>query len=457
MKKNSITARITLWYGAFLILISAALIIALVSFITMNAHHETETMLVQVVEDVSDEISSDGEEFIYDDGINYYVKDVYISVYDEKFELVTGRRPKGFDAFPPLLLEETHDAKDASGEDWCIYDTKIFMDDGQDLYIRGMMDSRGIQNNFGYLKYFFLLVPVLMLLAIIGGWIMSRKALTPIRDLLNVTKDITDDGDFTRRLEVPKTADETESLAYAFNGMFDRIEEVLNREKQFSSDVSHELRTPLAVISTQSEYALEDPEYSEKALKKINKEAHRMSSLVSSLLALSRSESGRLNPVIQSIDLDELLDSIAEEAGARAKDKGTTITYIKEDEGKIIAESDEEYLMRCVINLLDNAIQYGKQENGRIELRLNKDDKYAVITVADDGDGIPADEREAVWTRFYQTDASRSREGSSGLGLSMVESLIKALGGSAKYINEEDRREGELEGAVFELRIPLKV
>lgn len=456
MKKLSIGTRITLWYGGFLLLISAALIVVLVLFFTLSERSQTEQRLIQTVEDVSDRISSDGEEYIFDSRIEYYVKETYLSVYDKDYELVAGRRPRGFEVFPDLSVEEVFTAKDAAGDDWYVYDTEIYMDEGKDLYIRGMMNAHGTENHRNdAMQLILYVIPTLIVLAIIGGWIMSRNALAPIRNLLGLTNEITEYGDFSKRLEVPESGDEAESLAIAFNEMFDRIEDVLDREKQFSSDVAHELRTPITVISTQSEFALEEPDYSDDALRKINKEARRMGRLVSSLLTLSRSDSGRLNPNIQKVDLEELIESLAEQGRQNTEERGIELEYIKEDEGAVIVQSDEDYLIRMIINLLDNAVQYGKGEGGRIQLRLGKDADQAVITVADDGEGIPEDEQDAVWQRFYQSDSSRSREGSSGLGLSMVYALAKALGGEVRYIAEDKRKRDELPGAVFEIRLPL--
>ena len=146
MKKLSIGAKITLWYGTFLLLITVALIVVLTLFFTLSERSEMEQKLIQTVEDISDKILSDGEEYLYDSRSKYYVKDVYLSVYDNKYELLTGRRPRGFEEFPEITPEETFRAKDAEGDNWYVYDTGIFREGESPLYIRGMMAAHSIES-----------------------------------------------------------------------------------------------------------------------------------------------------------------------------------------------------------------------------------------------------------------------------------------------------------------------
>jgi signal transduction histidine kinase len=112
--------------------------------------------------------------------------------------------------------------------------------------------------------------------------------------------------------------------------------------------------------------------------------------------------------------------------------------------------------MRIVLNLLENAARYGKNPKGHIEVRLRSEGDNVVITVADDGEGIAPEDQSKVWNRFYRTESSRSMRYSTGLGLAMVDSLTRALGGSIRIVPDEEKRPGELPGAVFELTLPQK-
>ena len=463
MKKLSISTRITIWYTVFLIIICAVLMAVLLQFYEQKERNTAERKLIHIVEDVSDSIADAGREFPLDKHVKYYIRDTYISVYDKEGSLITGRRPHGFDEFPVLVPESTTELRDLSGQEWYIYDTTVHMRDSDDLFIRGMMNNEGHDKTDRFFMNFLLYsIPVLLLLAAAGGWIISKRALDPLRELIRVSDEIKADGDLSKRIPVPESRDEVRELAESFNGMFDRIENLIDREKQFSSDVSHELRTPLAVIRSQSEYAMEDPGYAPEAAAVINRESRRMSGLVSNLLLLARSDSGRLQPEISPVDLGDLLAETAELSRVKAAESDISIECIHEADGAetsrpVIVESDPDLLIRIILNLLDNAVKYGKSPGGRIIVRLTTDGDTAVCTVADDGEGIAREERDMIWQRFYRSDKARSGEDSSGLGLAMAKSLTTEIGGSLRYVDEEERSEKDLRGAMFELKLPLAV
>ena len=442
----------------FLIITAAVLMTVLVRFYDLREQSTLERRLVQTVEDVSDEISDEGESFIYDGSIRYYVKDTYISVYDGNNELLIGRRPAGFSEFPPLEKDSVRMVKDSRGGEWYVYDTSVSMGEDEDLVIRGMMNNIVYKDGSFLPRFFLISLPVLMILAAVGGWLITRRALMPLRELIKVTDDIRLEGDLSRRVPEAETNDEMSGLTKSFNSMFDSIEAVVEREKQFTSDVAHELRTPLAVIRSQSEYAMEEPGYATEAAAVINRESRRMSDLVNSLLMLARSDAGRLEPASERFDLAELLADVAEQAAAGASEKGVSVTFMNvSGRPALYVVSDPDLIIRVMLNLIENAVKYGRQPGGMVEVKLaiSDEDEAAVCTVADDGDGIDPGERQKIWQRFYRSDVARSRGDSAGLGLSMAESLAKALGGSIRYVDEEDRTDDWPGGAVFELKIPL--
>ena len=228
--------------------------------------------------------------------------------------------------------------------------------------------------------------------------------------------------------------------------MFDSLETTFNNQKQFISDVSHELRTPLAVMISQSEYGMEDAEYSERALQAINRSAKSMSSLVSRLLTLSRSDSGRLNPEREDIDLSELCELTAEQQNVIAKEKGVSIvTDIQEG---VHITGDYAMVIRILVNLIDNAVKYGKNPDGtgNVRLSLATSGCFARVDVADDGPGISEEHIDKIWDRFYQ--AGRSSNDSAGLGLSIVKSLTEVHGGKC------DVKSKPGSGSVFSVWFP---
>ncbi|MBP3895947.1 MAG: HAMP domain-containing histidine kinase [Mogibacterium sp.] len=445
----SITAKITIWYTLFLMIVAAVLSFVLFRLYDEKIQSAAENKLVRVVDEVGDLITDDGDDFILDRRISYYHKDTYISVYEMDEELVTGRRPRGIDVFPPLSSEEIQVTRDSQGSEWYIYDNIINVE-GKDMYIRGMLNNIADDDKFSFtISLAAALIPIILIIAAIGGYAITRGAFAPVRETIKATKEITRDGDLSRRIPQGKSRDEIYELSTAFNDMFDRVEELVKREKQFTADVSHELRTPLAIIRAQSEYAMEDDSYAPDAVGVINRESRRMSSLIGNLLMIARSDSGRMVPDNKELNVSELLEGLAEIKRSNAEDKGLSLETDIED--GINMETDEDMLARIVVNLLDNAIKYDNKEGGQVRLSARTDESKLTIRVSDDGEGIRPEDREKIWERFYRSDAARTHEESSGIGLSIVKVLSKALGGNAELRSDE---ESELGGATFEVTLP---
>ena len=449
----TITARITVWYAMFLVLISATLMVVLYNLYNDRAHMTAESKIIKVVDEVSDVITGDGDNFIFDDRIQYYYKEVYISVYEHDGSLLVGRRPRRIDAFPDINTKSTQTATDSSNGEWYVYDTIVRVE-GKELYVRGMLNAADeIGAGPFEISIFAILLPIIVLLAALGGYLITRQAFAPVRKIIATTDEVSRDGDLSRRIPIGRSRDEIYELSTSFNGMFDRIEDVIKREKQFTSDVSHELRTPISVIRAQSEFAMEDKEYAMSAAEVINRESQRMSRLISNLLMISRSDAGRMRPEIAHVDASELITELAEARRYTAESAGFEMQL--DIEKGIEMETDEIMLARMTSNLVDNAIKYGKPDNGSkgiIRISAKKEDDYLIVRVSDNGEGIHGEDREKVWERFYQTDTARTNSDSSGLGLAIVSAFAKALGAEAGLMPVG---QSELGGASFELKVPL--
>lgn len=458
MKKLSITTKITLWYTMFLVVVAILLMVVLYRYYDFREQITAERQVIQTIEEVKDQISTQGADYALSGNIDYYTMDTYISVYDKKGAFFAGLLPDGIGPLPEIEVDTTRSFVGALDRQWYIRDDEFRTVKGEALYIRGIMENTGYERaSMRMGRFLMFMIPGLIILAIAGGWFISWRVLKPVRDLIDVTNDIREDGNLSRRVPVPRSEDVTSELTESINGMFDTIEKMVNRERQFASDVSHELRTPLTIIHTQSEYALEDSSYTKRALETINRESHRMSRMITNLLMITRSDSGRLRPEMKPIDISELLADLADQAKLAAGERDVTISFINETGGdSFTIESDEDLLMRIVLNLLENAVRYGSNDDGHVEIRLGSDKDHAIITIADDGEGIATELQAKVWDRFFQIESSRSRRDSSGLGLAMVASLTRALGGSIRLVPSEEKKPGELPGAVFELKLPQK-
>lgn len=419
----------------------------------VRASEIARSKLMDHVADASEEIESFGENFIIDEDLDFYEDGVYLSIYTEDGDLLEGRRPAELPELPALKDKAMVKMNDEQGQTWYVYDSSFEMG-SQAVWVRGIVKDFAEQSSFSFmLKLVLVACPALVVIAALGGYIITRRAFRPVRIIISTVEEISRDGDLTRRLNLQDgnlqdaaAKDEIHKLAKNFNSMFDRIEESFEKEKQFTSDVSHELRTPLSVIISQSDYARTDEEYREKALEVINREAKRMAGLVNRLLTLSRSDSGRLVLENDEIDFSEMCEMVAMQQEPAASRKNIELTA--DIEPGIKVTGDDAMLIRIILNLTDNAIKYSRQ-NGHVRLSLKTAGDFACCSVEDDGIGIPEEDLERIWERFYRVDSSRSEEG-SGLGLAMVEALVKAHGGYT------DVRSSLGEGSRFNVYIPIR-
>lgn len=449
MRQLSITKKITIWYTIFMLVITGCVLGVLIYTGNLRASEAAKTRLMDSVADASEEIERFGGDFVVDDKLKFYDEGVYISIYDGDGELVEGRIPgEVTQRLPEFDDKAIRKLSDGSGGAWYVYDS-LFEVENQFVWVRGIVKDFAEQNAFSFIMRLAVIAfPGMVVVAALGGYIITRRAFRPVRDVIETVEEIKADGDLSKRVRIDsehiETNDEIHQLAGAFNEMFDKLESIFEQEKQFTSDVSHELRTPLAVIISQSDYAMEDEEYRERALETINKEARRMSGLVSRLLTLSRSDSGRLVVEKEKVDLSEVCRMVVEQQKFSAEDKNISIDADIEENINIMG--DEAMIIRILLNLMDNAVKYGR-EGGNVTLSLRKNGDEAVCSVEDDGIGIAEEALEKIWERFYRAEASRSEE-SAGLGLSMVAALTKAHGGKVAV----NSRLGE--GSCFSVMFP---
>ena len=441
MSRISVKVKITIWYTVFLVVITGVFLLVITYTGNIRAGELARTKLADSVSDARDEIGTLGENFIIDEG-------VYISVYDETGDLVEGRRPIEISEFPELKDKYMHKLK-ADGEIWYVYDSRFEMN-GKAVWVRGIVKDFAEGGTFSFiLRFAAVALPALVVIAALGGYLITKRGFRPVRNILETASEISHDGDLSRRIETEASSeaskDEIYKLAGAFNSMFDSLQSSFEKEKRFTSDVSHELRTPLSVIISQSDYALEDEGDREKALNVINREAKRMANLVSRLLILARSDSGKLRAEKEKVDLSDLCETVAWQQESIARECDIIIKSAVEPNVYVLG--DEAMLIRVLLNIVDNAVKYGKP-GGHVEIQLETVDSWACCTVKDDGIGIKEEDLSKIWQRFYRTEEARREEG-SGLGLAMAEAMVKAHNG----IIEADSVYGQ--GSRFRIKLPL--
>ncbi|MGN0544710.1 MAG: sensor histidine kinase [Acutalibacteraceae bacterium] len=296
------------------------------------------------------------------------------------------------------------------------------------VWVRGIINADAAMSAFDAInKTIIYIFPSFIVIAALGAYLISRRAMKPVENISRSAREITDGNDLSKRIEMEKSAGEIYSLAETFNEMLARLQTSFENEKQFTSDASHELRTPLAVIKAECEYALSnsaDETDMLEALSSIDEQTDKMTRLVTALLTLSRTEQGDRRYKLEDTDLSELVKNICD-GFTPAKN----IALTSDIESGVIIPAQAQLVTLMLENLLSNAVKYGR-ENGHIEVTLKKAEKIT-LSVKDDGVGIKEENLQKIWGRFYRADESRSREEGFGLGLALVKQIAELHGGEA--------------------------
>lgn len=437
----SVKARVTAWFTALMLLVTAAalgFIVALGGTMLEGIAKANLSRAVQVnagaVEYYRDERS---EKFELDDDFSPNIFGSRCAVYTGEGRLLTGVMPDGlgagepFVAGPPRLVS-------GGGQRFYICDLPI---SGGALWVRGVTTAEEAEVFFSSMaRLSFVILPVLVLIGAAGGYFIVRRAFRPIDRMIAAADAINEGSDLSARIGLPPKDDEIHRIAAAFDRMLARLEASFESEKQFASDASHELRTPTAVILAQCA-ALEKEGLTEKDYKKgisaIDRQAQKMSRLISRLLNITRLEQGTVKAQFERADLSELASVVCREMSSVHPDAELS----SEIEPEIYAELDVALMSRLIENLVENAFKYG---GGKVRVTLRREEGNIKLAVIDDGAGIPPEELPKIWQRFYRSDKSRS---SGGLGLGL--SLVKQIAG---LHNARVTAESELgKGSVFTL------
>lgn len=299
--------------------------------------------------------------------------------------------------------------------------------------------SYDMRSEYRFIKLLFVFMAFADLLgvafAILTGFLLSRRALRPIDNLTNTARKISV-GDLSQRVEVGPADDELSRLAVTFNEMIERLQASFEKQSRFVSDASHELRTPIAVIKGYADlidqWAKDDPQVLEESVAAIRKEANGMTTLVEQLLFLARGDGEKLKPQKENFPASGLLHEIVEESRLVAPNR----CFEEAVSENLQVYADRKLLKQALRALVDNAVKY-TPEKGTIQMAASGDGAGVKINVTDTGIGIPENELQKIFNRFYRVDEDRSREkGGSGLGLSIVKWIVDAHGGTIMLESE---------------------
>ncbi len=296
-----------------------------------------------------------------------------------------------------------------------------------------------------------LVVGLLVLLACaIGSYWLAARAFAPIQRLAQTARAIKA-GDLRSRVTVPRARDEVQYLALTLNEMIASLDQAFARQRRFVADASHELRTPVTVIRSKTDVALLGARTRQDyvtVLQGINAEAERLGHLISDLLALARGDEGRTQFAREPVRLDLLAGAVAANADLLAAERGITLQV--QSPRPVMILGDEARLIQVVMNLVENAVRY-TNPGGRVTVAVEARQNQALLSVRDTGIGIAPEHLPHIFERFYRADPARrpTAGGSSGLGLSIVEWVVRAHGGAVAV----ESRVGQ--GSSFTVTLPL--
>ncbi|MEV5967413.1 ATP-binding protein [Kribbella sp. NPDC051952] len=273
-------------------------------------------------------------------------------------------------------------------------------------------------------KYLLVGFPVLLIVVGVAGWLLVGQALGPV-ERIRVRVQGIESNDLTERVPVPETQDEIARLAVTMNEMLDRLQTGQATQRRFVSDASHELRSPLATLTAALEVVEADTtgQAWQELHEVMEAETERMRRLVEDLLLLAKADDAGLRMQRTDVDLDDLVQDEVQ----RLRRSATDLT-VTGDIHPVRVVGDPLRLSQVIRNLVDNA---ARAAHSSVRLATAEQNGRAVITIEDDGDGIPAADRVRVFERFVRLDTSRARaSGGSGLGLAIVHEITKAHQGT---------------------------
>jgi heavy metal sensor kinase len=331
-----------------------------------------------------------------------------------------------------------------------VISTPVYRDGKLTEIIQLGTQLRYVRKNLSHFRNNILIaLPIILILGALGGWVLARRSLSPIGYIASKTRSITSKN-LGERLMVRGTEDEMDDLIRTINEMIARLESSFKRMAEFTADASHELKTPICAMRGEAEVLLlkerKAEEYQEGLIHFIEQFDH-LNQMINDLILLSKADTTQVELKMAPLRLDLLIQDLCHFFQVLAEQKNLALEIGSLEEVTVIG--DKVRLQQLFTNLIDNGIKYTSQ--GSIHVTVEKNEDAALVKIKDTGIGIPKEEQEMIFKRFYRMDKSRSREtGGVGLGLSISEWIANAHHGRIEVDSELNQ------GATFTVYLPLQ-
>lgn len=297
-------------------------------------------------------------------------------------------------------------------------------------------------------RMYFLIALGLLVAGATGGLILTYRATAPLRRIVRTVAEILATGDLDRRASAEGVRGTRAEVVGLINRLLDRNASLVRAIHDSLDNVAHDLRTPMTRLRATAEKALQHPEDATAAREAVAdclEESDQVLTMLNTLMEVAEAETGAMRLDKKRVELGEVVRDVVDLYALVAEERGATIATRIGSE--VAAEADPTRLRQAVANLLDNALKYGGKGN-TVTLALSREGNEALLTVADTGPGIPANDLPRIWERLYRGDKSRTERG-LGLGLSFVRAIVEAHGGRVQVESELGR------GTTFRVHLPI--
>ncbi|MEN2769232.1 HAMP domain-containing sensor histidine kinase [Ornithinibacillus xuwenensis] len=371
--------------------------------------------------------------------------DGIIRVYPESGNPIVHSKDKEFLSLPGAFTNaETSEIILFEGERFATVSKPIIWNNGDVVTLQLSKQLVALSENMRTLFYVLVLASLIILIpTIIAGNVLGRFLLRPVKSLIHTMRENIKYARWKKIDLSNRSKDELYEMEKTFNDMIDSLKESYEMQEIFVSDASHELKTPISIIKSYAQLVerrgMDNTELMKESIEAITLEAERMQKLVEQMLALAKNKEVHHAEVV---DMNQLMEeTIAIFTGAY----GREIT-LKHDSEAHFVQGNTDQLKQVLYILMDNAHKYSED---KVDVRIGEKDDAVIIDIIDSGGGIPQQERDRVFERFYRIDKARSRNtGGTGLGLAIAKSITLAHGGKIEVESEAGK------GSTFTIKLP---